>query len=109
MIDHPHHQIRQYHFYLVLIPHIVILDGIQYQHAEVNDEIKRAKSLLEEVQKRKKEVETFWKMLNTLNIARRSGNESKTDKYNYEEAQKIWNQLKKGTKFKKLITSKTRQ
>ena len=71
---------------------------------EVNDEIKRVKSLLEEVQKEEKRSQDFLENVKYVKYLRKEGAMSKRKtKYNYDEAQKIWNQLKKGTKFNNLI------
>ena len=67
---------------------------------EVNDEIKRAKSLLEEVQKDEKRSCDFLEKVKYVKYLREEVAMSKKQtKYNYDEGQKIWNQLKKGTKF----------
>ena len=70
---------------------------------EVNDEMKRVKSLLEEVKKEEKRSQDFLENVKYVKYLRKEVAMSKRKtKYNYDEAQKIWNQLKKGTKFNNL-------
>ena len=71
---------------------------------DVNGEIDRLKSLLKEA---KKEEEKSEDILQSVKYVKYLNEEvamsKKQTKLNYDEAQQIWNDLKKGTKFETFI------
>ena len=69
---------------------------------EVNSEINRMKSLLKEAKKEEQKSHDILESVKYVKYLKEEVTISKKQTtLNYDEAQKIWNDLKKGTKFEK--------
>ena len=75
---------------------------------EVNAEINHMKSLLKEVKKEEQKSEDILQIVKYAKYLRQEVTITKKQtKFNYNKEQKIWIQLKNGTKFQKFINKIT--
>ena len=78
--------------------------GFNINMDDVNGEIDRLKSLLKEAKKEEEKTEDIIQSVKHVKYLKDEVAMSKKQtKLNYDEAQQIWNDLKKGTKFETLI------